>query len=138
MKLYTKEMFLIAAEKCEVSMIDAKHIMQYIDEYVTPIILEAMEEYKNQPIVDKEQQAKLLSEIMQSDDVDGLYEQPISKMETTQTAVEWLVNWMSNNQYFIGNDLLDAIEQAKQMEKEQLNIARLDGINLANKGYGEK
>lgn len=39
MKLYTKEMFLIAAEKCEVSMIDAKHIMKYIDEYVTPIEL---------------------------------------------------------------------------------------------------
>ena len=39
MKLYTKEMFLTAAEKCEVSMIDAKHIMQYIDEYVTPIEL---------------------------------------------------------------------------------------------------
>ena len=38
-KLYTKEMFLIAAEKCEVSMIDAKHIMKYIDEYVTPIEL---------------------------------------------------------------------------------------------------
>lgn len=39
MKLYTKEMFLIAAEKCEVSMIDAKHIMQYIDEYTNPIEL---------------------------------------------------------------------------------------------------
>lgn len=39
MKLYTKEMFLIAAEKCEVSMIDAKHIINYIDEYVTPIEL---------------------------------------------------------------------------------------------------
>ena len=36
MKLYTKEMFLTAAEKCEVSMTDAKHIMQYIDEYVNP------------------------------------------------------------------------------------------------------
>lgn len=44
MKLYTKEMFLIAAEKCEVSMIDAKHIMQYIDEYVTPIELPSEEE----------------------------------------------------------------------------------------------
>ena len=43
-KLYTKEMFLIAAEKCEVSMIDAKHIMQYIDEYVTPIELPSDEE----------------------------------------------------------------------------------------------
>lgn len=38
-KLYTKDQFLIAAEKCEVSMIDARHIMRYIDEYVTPIKL---------------------------------------------------------------------------------------------------
>lgn len=44
MRLYTKEMFLIAAEKCEVSMIDAKHIMQYIDEYVTPIELPSADE----------------------------------------------------------------------------------------------
>ena len=44
MKLYTKEMFLIAAEKCEVSMIDAKHIMKYIDEYVKPIELPTDEE----------------------------------------------------------------------------------------------
>ena len=43
-KLYTKEMFLIAAEKCEVSMIDARHIMQYIDEYVTPIELPTLED----------------------------------------------------------------------------------------------
>lgn len=44
MKLYTKEMFLIAAEKCEVSMIDAEHIMKYIDEYVTPMSLPSDEE----------------------------------------------------------------------------------------------
>jgi len=44
MKLYTKEMFLIAAEKCEVSMIDAEHIMKYIDEYVTAIELPSDEE----------------------------------------------------------------------------------------------
>jgi hypothetical protein len=37
-----------------------------------------------------------------------------------QTAVEWLFNWMENNQYFIGNDLLKAIEQAKEMEKQQI------------------
>lgn len=50
-KLYTKEMFLIAAEKCEVSMIDAEHIMKYIDEYVTPIELptdEEIEQYAKQ------------------------------------------------------------------------------------------
>lgn len=52
-KLYTKEMFLIAAEKCEVSIIDAKHIMQYIDEYVTPIELptDEVEEKSEKPII---------------------------------------------------------------------------------------
>ena len=48
MKLYTKEMFLIAAEKCEVSMIDAQHIMRYIDEYVTPIELPSDEEVEDE------------------------------------------------------------------------------------------
>ena len=33
-----------------------------------------------------------------------------------QTAVEWLKDWMGKNQYFIGNDLLEAIEQAKEIE----------------------
>jgi hypothetical protein len=41
-------MFLIAAEKCEVSMIDAKHIMQYIDEYVTPIKLPSDDDIKQE------------------------------------------------------------------------------------------
>ena len=44
-----------------------------------------------------------------------------------QTAVEWLKDWMGKNQYFIGNDLLEAIEQAKAMEKEQIIKAVLDG-----------
>ena len=48
MKLYTKEMFLIAAKKCEVSMIDSEHIMKYIDEYVTPIELPTDEEIKEE------------------------------------------------------------------------------------------
>ena len=30
------------------------------------------------------------------------------------------------------------IEQAEEIEKENLNIARIDGINLANKGYEKK
>ena len=37
-----------------------------------------------------------------------------------ETAVEWLLDWMGKNQYFIGNDLLKAKEQAKEMEKEQM------------------
>jgi len=39
MKLYTKEDFLKAAEFCEVSMIDAKYIVERIDEVSDPIEL---------------------------------------------------------------------------------------------------
>lgn len=35
------------------------------------------------------------------------------------SSVEWLLDWMGKNQYFIGNDLLQAVEKAKEMEKEQ-------------------
>lgn len=56
-----------------------------------------------------------------------------------QTAVEWLVDWMGKNQYFIGNDLLQAVEQAKEMEKQQMGKAVSNGISKAdmtnNKGY---
>lgn len=37
-----------------------------------------------------------------------------NKME--KTAVEWLIDWMKSNQYFIGNDLLEAAHTAKAME----------------------
>ena len=36
------------------------------------------------------------------------------------TAVEWIIDWMGKNQYFIGNDLLEAVEQAKEMERDQI------------------
>jgi hypothetical protein len=36
-----------------------------------------------------------------------------------KTAVEWFYEWMDKNQYFIGNDLLKAVDQAKEMEEEQ-------------------
>ena len=39
MKLYTKEDFLKAAEFCEVSMIDAKYIIERIDEVAKPIVI---------------------------------------------------------------------------------------------------
>jgi hypothetical protein len=45
-----------------------------------------------------------------------------------QTAVEWLVDWMGKNQYFIGNDLLQAVEQAKAMEREQMEEIHIDGV----------
>ena len=44
-----------------------------------------------------------------------------------KTAVEWLLDWMGKNQYFIGNDLLQAVEQAKEMEKEQIKNAYRTG-----------
>jgi hypothetical protein len=37
-----------------------------------------------------------------------------------QTAVELLLYWMEQNQYFIGNDLLKDAEQAKEIEKQQI------------------
>jgi hypothetical protein len=36
-----------------------------------------------------------------------------------QTAVDSIIEFMKNNQYFIGNDLYEFIKQAKGMEKEQ-------------------
>jgi hypothetical protein len=47
MKLYTKEDFLKAAEFCEVSMIDAKYIIERIDEVSDPIELPSDEEIEN-------------------------------------------------------------------------------------------
>lgn len=34
-----------------------------------------------------------------------------------QTPVEWLLNWMEGNRYFIGNDLLEAVKEAKDMDE---------------------
>jgi hypothetical protein len=42
-----------------------------------------------------------------------------------QTAVEWLINQVED---FIGLIPVDIIEQAKAMEKEQMNEIHLDGI----------
>lgn len=66
-------------------------------------------------------------------------------MENKQlTAVEWLVEQLTYkskgkifNSLQKNVDLTEFVEQAKQMEKEQLNIARLECINLKDKGYGK-
>jgi len=62
-----------------------------------------------------------------------------------QTAVEWFIEQVElislNSKRISKEETIKlynhAIQKAKKMEKEQLNIARLDGINLANKGYGK-
>jgi hypothetical protein len=69
--------------------------------------------------MNKKQQKDLLKEIMDADARDGLYEPTVSKMETTQTAVEWLFLMLNNpnrDQEF-ANKIL---EKAKAMEKEQI------------------
>lgn len=66
-------------------------------------------------------------------------------MENKQTAVEWVIEQLLNTSYLTqkpdttvnGLKVLKILNQAKEMEKNNLNIARLDGINLANKGYGK-
>ncbi len=49
------------------------------------------------------------------------------------TAVEWFLKELENMQYFIGNDMLEAFKEAKELEKQQIIEAYVkgtdDGIN---------
>jgi hypothetical protein len=60
------------------------------------------------------------------------------------TAVDWLMWWMGKNQYFIGNDLLQAVKIAKSIEKEHVIDAFIDGehqqgyVKEAEQYYNEK
>ena len=49
-----------------------------------------------------------------------------------ETAVEWLFSELERMQYFIGNDMLEAFEKAKAMEKEQIIDAYLDGADACD------
>ena len=81
---------------------------------------------------DKEKQRELIVEIMKADEKSGIYH------AMKQTAVDWLVNEVAN---FIGFIPTDIIEKAKQMEKEQIEEAFLDGYKshpyLAEQYYKE-
>jgi hypothetical protein len=48
-----------------------------------------------------------------------------------KTAVKFLIDWMGKNQYFIGNDLLKAVKEAKEMEKEQIINAHYQGYRTS-------
>lgn len=55
-----------------------------------------------------------------------------------KTAVEWLIEQIKSDQNqkaLSPSEWMQVLERAKRMEIEQLNIARLEGVNLANKGY---
>ncbi len=49
-------------------------------------------------------------------------------METKQTAVEWLTNYMKAN-FHLTDESIEIFEQAKQMEKEQIMYAYCKGVN---------
>jgi hypothetical protein len=49
------------------------------------------------------------------------------------TAVEWFLNELEKRQYFIGNDMLEAYKQAKEMEKQQI-IAAVEWNYKSNMG----
>ena len=59
-----------------------------------------------------------------------------------KTAVEWVLDWMSKNQYFIGNDLLKAVEEAKEMEKNRATeyaeyCMRCDRISVLPRSFDD-
>ena len=57
-------------------------------------------------------------------------QQMVNKQERERmTAVEWLIDWMSKNQYYIDNTLLETVEQVKQMEKQQMKDAVIYGLD---------
>lgn len=67
-----------------------------------------------------------------------------NEITMAQTALEWYIRQMfelnigdfkSKRGYLGKRRRIE--EQAKAMEKEQLNQARIDGMMLANKGYGK-
>jgi F0F1-type ATP synthase delta subunit len=81
--------------------------------------------------MNKEQQKKLLIEIMDADAKDGLYETVTNVLKTVTnnhrlTAVEWLVQQFPiRMQNYIQRD----VDIAKQMEKEQIEKAIDDALN---------
>ena len=54
-------------------------------------------------------------------------------MKNKHTAVEWLMDQMEQMQYFIGNDLYNAVKEAKQMEREQIMDAHIEGQRVFDK-----
>lgn len=73
--------------------------------------------------MDKEQQAKLLTEIVEAAQKNGLYDIP--NVEKKRTAVEWFWNEIAEVLPFTVDSttaikMYDKLQQAKQMEKEQI------------------
>lgn len=58
-----------------------------------------------------------------------------------QSPVDWLLNWMRQNEYFIGNDLLEAVKEANDMDEsysvEDYNQGYSKGWTESNKKFKE-
>ena len=84
----------------------------------------------------KEKQRELIIEIMKADEQSGIYDDKTSK----QTAVEWYFTelWNAPKDKFVWHTILI---KAKQMEKDQIEQAFLDGYKshpyLVEKYYKE-
>ncbi len=61
--------------------------------------------------------------------------QAISKMETTQTAVEWLQNELLRLEMLDGYSMFKIFEKAKEMEKEQIIKAFTKGELIPDSYY---
>ena len=51
-----------------------------------------------------------------------------------QTAVDWFFSELQRMQYFIGNDMLQAYKDAKEMEKHQQGYTKEDVIKAGEMG----
>jgi hypothetical protein len=78
--------------------------------------------------MDKQEQKQILIDMMEQDEKLGLYS-VISKMERTQTAVEWLAIELYEKMNMSGDGKLfdSLIRVAKQMEKEWIAQAYESG-----------
>jgi hypothetical protein len=51
-------------------------------------------------------------------------------MSNKQTAVEWFFRWLEDNQESTIKEYVEAFEQAKEMEKKQIEVAFSDGQKI--------
>ena len=65
----------------------------------------------------------------------------MSQQTKFQSPVDWLLNWMRQNEYFIGNDLLEAVKEANDMDEsnsvEDYNQGYSKGWTESNKKFKE-
>ncbi len=43
------------------------------------------------------------------------------------TPIETLLDWLGKNHYYIGNDLLEKVEELKEVEKQQIILSHING-----------